>query len=589
MRFLSAIPLSSILSLTAMAAPSSGVGAGGTGLTHPPRGDIEISREVHIQRAQHDDASALAARMGPDLFEELDLTAREANVEAEFNERALPNESIWKRPPGSGVQEPQAEMSIAITVVRLVLGRRSGEAVAKYKFTEARLESIAEGVGSSRKRQGSADGDRCFAPSSSRRSSAQSRAASKCAPFLTWSLSGHVCASIVSRRTAVRPLARSLARWYFAPALKMLRWRRLPLQMSQAQLRSLLVYSHRNDLECAWCAKSKRATTMHLLHGSIILLSMAAVESSVGTRLARIALMRDKTNAAVVAERAPQPEIAYQHKVGLPLLKPKSRRSGSMAARQAQASSSVPVDQRCNVFAKDIDGNDFGYFSPSWTNYGAYSQLNFKALNGPGESWAAFGAISGDRSGGWPDLYSNSASYLCLGGTFQQPAGTPVFTPPAEGLPNSYNGVMNPNAYESAVWDYAPSKGAITVQWINTDGSKPATHVVRVVQTDSFDYYLDALVLRGSPQRYLQSNYDGGTSTKLRCREKAGFAENALSTQAPCRSLPARFIGVEQYFEELFDGIFDRDPGQGWHNGPNATELFTPPSPDLQSTFNLSN
>ncbi|KAJ7455446.1 hypothetical protein FB451DRAFT_1277845 [Mycena latifolia] len=102
MRLLSAIHLSSILSLTAMAAPT-GFGSGGTGFTHPAGGDAaEISREVHIPRAQHDDASALAVRMGPDLFEELDLTAREANVEAEFNGRAMPNEDIGDRPPKSG-------------------------------------------------------------------------------------------------------------------------------------------------------------------------------------------------------------------------------------------------------------------------------------------------------------------------------------------------------------------------------------------------------------------------------------------------------------------------------------------------------
>ncbi|KAJ7455461.1 hypothetical protein FB451DRAFT_1184245 [Mycena latifolia] len=101
MRFLPTIHIYSILSLTA-------IGTGGTGFTHPAGGDAaEIPREVHIKRAQHVtsgqeyDASVLAARMGADLFEELDLTAREPGVDsAEFNART--NEDPGERPPQSG-------------------------------------------------------------------------------------------------------------------------------------------------------------------------------------------------------------------------------------------------------------------------------------------------------------------------------------------------------------------------------------------------------------------------------------------------------------------------------------------------------
>ncbi|KAJ7433645.1 hypothetical protein FB451DRAFT_1313523 [Mycena latifolia] len=72
MQLPSAIYVSLILSLTAVAAP----------LAHPSRGDalVAISREAH-------DTPVLAARMGGDVFQELDLTARE--VEIEVNARVL--------------------------------------------------------------------------------------------------------------------------------------------------------------------------------------------------------------------------------------------------------------------------------------------------------------------------------------------------------------------------------------------------------------------------------------------------------------------------------------------------------------------
>ncbi|KAJ7455557.1 hypothetical protein FB451DRAFT_1373234 [Mycena latifolia] len=101
MRFLSAIHLSSILSLTVVAAP----------LTRLSRGDAaEIPRDVHIQRAQHAtsgqdyDASVLAARIGADVFEDLDLTARdsEPDVEVEVNARVLSEAPKDRKAPSGG-------------------------------------------------------------------------------------------------------------------------------------------------------------------------------------------------------------------------------------------------------------------------------------------------------------------------------------------------------------------------------------------------------------------------------------------------------------------------------------------------------
>ncbi|KAJ6600329.1 hypothetical protein DFH09DRAFT_594166 [Mycena vulgaris] len=80
MRFLSAIYVSSVLSLAAIAAP----------LAHPPSGN-----GITDTSPEGTDTSVLAGRTGADVFEELDLTGREIDVELDL--RAFHSEAPVNR------------------------------------------------------------------------------------------------------------------------------------------------------------------------------------------------------------------------------------------------------------------------------------------------------------------------------------------------------------------------------------------------------------------------------------------------------------------------------------------------------------
>jgi hypothetical protein len=72
-------------------------------------------------------------------------------------------------------------------------------------------------------------------------------------------------------------------------------------------------------------------------------------------------------------------------------------------------------------------------------------------------------------------------SYAYLAGTTQTPAG------PAVAGDHSFSASTEiPEEYESAVWSYDPKTQAITSQWINTDGSAPATHIVYANDDSAF-------------------------------------------------------------------------------------------------------
>ncbi|KAJ7726588.1 hypothetical protein B0H14DRAFT_3002077 [Mycena olivaceomarginata] len=114
------------------------------------------------------------------------------------------------------------------------------------------------------------------------------------------------------------------------------------------------------------------------------------------------------------------------------------------------------------------------------------SQLNFMATNSPSPTYPYFGAISGFASES-DDFGSGSYNYAYLGGT----TSTPVST--NSGDNNSFSAATGiPETIESAIWSYDPATQAITAQWINTDGSAPATHIV---YANDFN---QALVLTGS-------------------------------------------------------------------------------------------
>ncbi|KAJ7664996.1 hypothetical protein B0H17DRAFT_951618 [Mycena rosella] len=154
-----------------------------------------------------------------------------------------------------------------------------------------------------------------------------------------------------------------------------------------------------------------------------------------------------------------------------------------------------PRRQTCNILAKGTDGTDYGYISPVWNGFGEYgtfqsaqagalelsfshspntpSQIGFTATNSPSVAFPFFGAIVGFASAS-NDFGAGSYNYAYLGGTTQTAVGS---TPSPGG--NSFSAATGiPESFESAVWTYNPATQAITAQWINTDGSAPATHIV---------------------------------------------------------------------------------------------------------------
>jgi hypothetical protein len=83
------------------------------------------------------------------------------------------------------------------------------------------------------------------------------------------------------------------------------------------------------------------------------------------------------------------------------------------------------------------------------------------------------------------------SSYAYIAGTTQAPAG-PAFT---EG-DNAFSAATGiPANIESAVWSYDPDTQAITAQWINTDGSTPATHIVYATERKTLFSYSMILFL----------------------------------------------------------------------------------------------
>ncbi|KAF7316236.1 hypothetical protein MIND_00142200 [Mycena indigotica] len=112
-------------------------------------------------------------------------------------------------------------------------------------------------------------------------------------------------------------------------------------------------------------------------------------------------------------------------------------------------------------------------FQFSVTNFGpSGSQLDVTALNTPYVSnYPLFGGIVGPVSTS-DDLGPGSYNYAFPQGvTHTSPGSTP------QKVPNSYTG--NPSC-ESAIWSFDNSTRLLTPQWINTDGSAPATYITNL-------------------------------------------------------------------------------------------------------------
>eukprot|EP00877_Chromochloris_zofingiensis_P003940 jgi/Chrzof1/13547/Cz08g01180.t1 len=107
--------------------------------------------------------------------------------------------------------------------------------------------------------------------------------------------------------------------------------------------------------------------------------------------------------------------------------------------------------------------------------------FSIRALNAPSTDFPFLGGIQGDDDTNVPpgDLASGSYAFAYLGGTDE----TPVGSPPTTGG-NTYNEAFPDPArlIESGIWS---NTGLLTPQWVNTDGSKPATFIVR----SGFDFF----------------------------------------------------------------------------------------------------
>ncbi|KZP09958.1 hypothetical protein FIBSPDRAFT_938256 [Athelia psychrophila] len=100
----------------------------------------------------------------------------------------------------------------------------------------------------------------------------------------------------------------------------------------------------------------------------------------------------------------------------------------------------------------------------------APSKIEITAVNGPtsqATSAPFFGGIQGFSS--TPDLAVGSSNYFYLGSVAHTAAGAI----PAGGI-NSFKKATNiAEDIESSIWSLDPPSGALTCQWINTDGSTP--------------------------------------------------------------------------------------------------------------------
>jgi hypothetical protein len=151
-------------------------------------------------------------------------------------------------------------------------------------------------------------------------------------------------------------------------------------------------------------------------------------------------------------------------------------------------------------------GEELGFVSNVWNDFGEYGvttnanqrllvsfpvspQFSITAVNGPDSQFPYVGAIQGFASTS-PDLGVGSRNYVYVGGTVETPVGA---TPAV--LPNAYtNATGIPQTVESAIWSLSASN-EFTAQWVNSDGTKPATYSM---------YYTpeSALFLTGDPSAW---------------------------------------------------------------------------------------
>jgi hypothetical protein len=138
------------------------------------------------------------------------------------------------------------------------------------------------------------------------------------------------------------------------------------------------------------------------------------------------------------------------------------------------------------------DQNGFGEYTVVPTTSGALN-VTFNesssspfdiTINNPFDSnYSDFGGVTGYANSS-PDLGAGSANYSYLAESAATAAGA---TPANVGNSfTDYTGI--PEDSESAIWSVDTATGELTAQWINTDGSSPATNMA---------FSEDTLVLTG--------------------------------------------------------------------------------------------
>ncbi|KAG8942476.1 hypothetical protein FRC04_003644 [Tulasnella sp. 424] len=181
---------------------------------------------------------------------------------------------------------------------------------------------------------------------------------------------------------------------------------------------------------------------------------------------------------------------------GLPPKKPKLI-AGSPVRRDSQPSSLPPVT-RAGIIEVHNAANDalLGYISKNLVNGGAQfgydpaianallvsfqtpagatgtvPTMDITAVNS-NPSWPLLGLVQG-RDDTSSDIAAGSYQYLYLGGISNP--GTQPNDPPTL-ITNSYF-IGAPRTAESAVWSFNTADNTLSLQWVNTDSSKPTMNV----------------------------------------------------------------------------------------------------------------
>jgi hypothetical protein len=150
------------------------------------------------------------------------------------------------------------------------------------------------------------------------------------------------------------------------------------------------------------------------------------------------------------------------------------------------------------VQVTDTDNNTvLGYVSTQWNSSGEFgitntpsryltvsfdpgsTPFNITATNGPNASYPLVVGIQGYSSTN-TNLGPGSSNYAYLGGGTATPANSP-----AQSQPNSFTAATGASeGIESAIWSLG-SGNQLIPQWVNADGSKPATYLV-LLQVQGF-------------------------------------------------------------------------------------------------------